>query len=694
LTQGAAIPEYELIDGVEHYFLDLSIIRSEIGGGGGGAFATALNITSNSPGDFDLDSFVFGSPSLDEPVDANHYNRIIFDKNKAAFRAGRATGAQWDNANRGSHSAAFGRDNTVGAARSTIAGGDANTIFLTGTESGIVAGSSNSASGVGNFIGAGTGNAIAATTPGSAIIAGQNNTVEATTNFAIIGSGNANTVETGANRSGIFSGNTNTIETSALDGFIGAGSTNRIRTSSSYSGILSGNTNTIGDGTAAAQYAAIVGGNSNIVYSNYSIIGGGDNNQVVPTDGVDAPVTTTYTGIFGGRDGLILGARYAVIAGGFDNSVQKTATDVASDYSSILGGSENAVTGTYCAIGGGQNNQISEVGGSTPTHTSIWGGQNHQTVSSHTVLVGGQNNTISSASSHSSIMGGASHVVESDYSTIIAGVQGIINTSSIGSAIIGGMNNEITSSLTSVMFGGNTNSITNSNYSTVLNGSAHVITGAPYSTIVGGKYGEATHSGSVVFPTASGTDVPPGTHQTFRVHWVGITTNAAYTEIFIDRSSERLVIPDDTSYHFDIRICGRTYDPALKVSDYHVQGVITRDTGAATVNLVAGGTVTTVHEDDTDYDARLTADVANGSLKIEVRGDTGDSVVWMASGVIYRLTAEAGVGGGIDSGDIIIIPDPEDPIDPEEPDGPGWRIPPDRESVPPIFRPGDIVPQL
>ena len=78
-----------------------------------GAFATAANITSNSPGTLATDDFVFGSNSLD-----GIETRFFFDKSNGAFRAGPVATAVWDDINRGAGSTAFGSETTASGPRS------------------------------------------------------------------------------------------------------------------------------------------------------------------------------------------------------------------------------------------------------------------------------------------------------------------------------------------------------------------------------------------------------------------------------------------------------------------------------------------------------------------------------------------------------------------------------------------------
>ncbi len=91
----------------------------------GGAFSTTNNITSNAPGDYANDSFVFGSLTLDFDGDNNHINRMFFDKTTGSLRAGYSNGTEWDLANRGSFSAAFGVNN-IASGVSSFASGELN----------------------------------------------------------------------------------------------------------------------------------------------------------------------------------------------------------------------------------------------------------------------------------------------------------------------------------------------------------------------------------------------------------------------------------------------------------------------------------------------------------------------------------------------------------------------------------------
>ncbi|MBQ4820678.1 tail fiber domain-containing protein [Aquimarina sp. MMG016] len=100
-------------------------------------FTTVTNVTSNSKGDYTNDDIVFGSPSLDNDGDTTHDNRMFFDKSKAAFRAGSGTGTDWDTANIGDYSIAFGRSTIASGSHAVASGWDTEASGYASTAMGI-----------------------------------------------------------------------------------------------------------------------------------------------------------------------------------------------------------------------------------------------------------------------------------------------------------------------------------------------------------------------------------------------------------------------------------------------------------------------------------------------------------------------------------------------------------------------------
>ena len=117
-------------------------------------FETTANVTSNENGTYSTDDFVFGAPQLDDDGNNSHRNRMFFDKSKGAFRAGNGGGIQqWDDANVGIQSVAFG-SGTVASDENAVAFGNEST--ASGSES-VAMGTSTTASGNGSTaLGSGT----------------------------------------------------------------------------------------------------------------------------------------------------------------------------------------------------------------------------------------------------------------------------------------------------------------------------------------------------------------------------------------------------------------------------------------------------------------------------------------------------------------------------------------------------------
>lgn len=90
----------------------------------------------------------------------------------------------------------------------------------------------------------------------------------------------------------------------------------------------------------------------------------------------------------------------------------------------------------------------------------------------------------------------------------------------------------------------------------------------------------------------------------------------------------RLYMPVDSVWTFRALVVGTTQGCA-KAFSYIVEGCIENDGGVTTVHAA---TVTTVHEDDADFDCQVVTD-ANDDFQIQVQDSTsgGDTVRWVAT---------------------------------------------------------------
>lgn len=158
---------------------------------------------TRQPGDLAYGAdLVIGSPNLDDDAVVGHQARIIWDKSKAAFAAGKATGTQWDDVNRGVGSVNLGIDNTASGASAVAMGSGSlasgnNTVaigYATATSTAAVAigGAVVSASATGqNAIGVGTGASASAS---SAIAIGTSTTASSNGSVALGSSSTASAV--------------------------------------------------------------------------------------------------------------------------------------------------------------------------------------------------------------------------------------------------------------------------------------------------------------------------------------------------------------------------------------------------------------------------------------------------------------------------------------------------------------------
>jgi hypothetical protein len=221
-------------------------------GGGGGAFATAANITSNSPGTLGTDSFVFGSTTLTDV--GSQSSRFQFNKSLSTFCAGYASTTAWNSV--GQFCAIFGED-----CQAT-------------DEYNFVAGALNTTSGTNNAI---FGNTNSATGANYNIITGEQNVVTGDWN-AVLGdwhdtiSGDNNliggTSHSCAGDTNVIGGTANNItQATAVDNAV-FGNNNNITVASSVCNLVSGLNN------AVSESYNIVGGWGNTVQGRYNIVGG------------------------------------------------------------------------------------------------------------------------------------------------------------------------------------------------------------------------------------------------------------------------------------------------------------------------------------------------------------------------------------------------------------------------------------
>jgi len=385
----------------------------------------------------------------------------------------------------------------------------------------------------------------------SAVVAGLRNELNAS-DYAGILAGGDNTINAGL--SGIVAGTTNTI--SGSYSFIGAGNTNTVSSSVQSAGIAAGYLNTV-----SAYYTFIGAGRNNIVAGYAGVIGGGRNNEIQSTN-------CLYAFVGAGRYNKILNS---ASKGNYSGVLCGSYNEISGDESAIGTGYDNDISADRCFIGSGYQNVVSA------DYGFIGSGQGHSIAGTHSVIAGGYDHTVSSGAGYVCIGGGYQHTASADY--VFIG---------------GGYGNEVT---------------------------------ADVATVPGGYYGKAGLYGQVAH--ASGRFAAMGDAQTSVLVARNSTTDAATsTELFLNGSSARMTLNDGDTWFFTINVVARETNGSQRSCAYETKGVIER----------TGSTTTLVNSSSNSWgpsgtpfgSCTVSADDTNDSLKIAVTGVASTTIRWVA----------------------------------------------------------------
>lgn len=102
--------------------------------------------------------------------------------------------------------------------------------------------------------------------------------------------------------------------------------------------------------------------------------------------------------------------------------------------------------------------------------------------------------------------------------------------------------------------------------------------------------------------------------------------------MFIDGTagSVRLTLPDDATWTFRITVTGHRTDLGNGHAGYTASGVIYRGAGAATTSIQGSVNKVVLAESNPIWDINISADNINGSLRIQVTGENGKTIRWLA----------------------------------------------------------------
>jgi hypothetical protein len=314
--------------------------------------------------------------------------------------------------------------------------------------------------------------------------------------------------------------------------------------------------------------------------------------------------------------------------------------DGGSDYAVVCGGG-SGTAGTGGEIRNGSNRAFIGAGGGhvigatvSAAASAIVGGTTNDIDETTRAFIGaGLSNSILSTSTNSSVISGILGTISSSSNAFIgAGDGNTVTTTSTDSSIVGGNGNTITSALSSFIGGGDANSIT-SNFGTIMGGGNNVADSV-YGTALGKS---ATTDSYGVVAQASGHITTVGDAQRMSPVWrITTTDGTANVEAFLDGSSERFLLDDDSTYAFFIRGVGRRTDADGESGHYTIEG--TADRNAGVTALVGSTTVTIIDEDTAGWDVRVTANDTNDALQVDVTGIAANDISWVFIGDIVKVT--------------------------------------------------------
>ena len=252
--------------------------------------------------------------------------------------------------------------------------------------------------------------------------------------------------------------------------------------------------------------------------------------------------------------------------------------------STISGGGFNSATGVYSTVSGGQSNTAGS------TICTVGGGQSNTTNGTGSTIAGGYSNTANA--NYSTVAGGSSNTASANFSTVPGGAN---NTASgIYSIAVGYL--ATTRGIQSAM--------------------AHASGG--FTTTAGqaqaGRYvvRASTTDATVTYATADGAVIS---------------------------SSNIAVMPNNSTYTFDIFVTARRTDLNGDNAGYRLTGVVSRDANAASTAIVGSVTKTVIAETSPAWDVDVFVSTSIGGFTVQVTGEAGEAIRWVAVINTVEVTA-------------------------------------------------------
>ena len=356
-------------------------------------------------------------------------------------------------------------------------------------------------------------------------------------------------------------------------------------------------------------------GSNNVNLSKEGVIVGNENTlDIGDDDGGGDYSTYDFIGNFvGGRQNYVENANEVNVIG---------ANNTGTAFNSAGGVSDSSIVGRY--------NLISGISTCSISNTFIGGNNNQITGDSATIYNSsaiGRGNTVSR---HNSTAIGYANIVSGPDSTAVGREN---NVSGTDSAAVGRENN--VSNTDNIAFG-HRNTASGSQSTAI--GSENNASGSKSTAI--GDENTASGNKSTAIGVASlankfgqislsnGKFDSIGDSQTSIFVSRCLTTNDVETEVFLDNSSERITVANNSAIAFETLIVA-TQSSSSNSAGYKISGVISNNGG--TTALVGSITKSVLGESVASWDATIEADDTNDALVIKVTGTAGNDIRWVAT---------------------------------------------------------------
>lgn len=153
-----------------------------------------------------------------------------------------------------------------------------------------------------------------------------------------------------------------------------------------------------------------------------------------------------------------------------------------------------------------------------------------------------------------------------------------------------------------------------------------------------GNNSAAALQGSYAF--ANGGFATVGDAQELKFNMLNVTSSATTAELFLDgvTATIRAAMPNNSLWTFSMLVSARRTDATGGGAGYKFEGVIKKDATAASTSLVGTPSKAVLGETNVGWDAAISADTTNGSLKVSVTGEAAKTIRWVATVTASQVT--------------------------------------------------------